>query len=403
MRIGLITGEYPPLEGGVGDFTRALGRALSAFGHEVHVITSWACRLPGLGPVLDAAPLPHPVIQSWDWSAWGHLTWLAQELKLDILNLQYQAAAYKLHPAINLFPLWHRLNQPLGTEHWAPVVTTFHDLKTPYLFPKAGRLRWWAVEVLARTSAAVIVTNTTDYERLRQVGLSQREDRLKLIPIGSNIVPQLPPGYRRDGWRARYGARPEDLLLGYFGFLNESKGVDTLLRALARLVNAGQPARLLLIGGRTGISDATNVAYAEYINGLINELALGTRVRATGFLQPAEVSATFKALDICVLPYREGASFRHGSFLAALAHGCAIITTQPNPPLAELRHGENIILVPPDDVPALADAIAKLAGAPVLCGRLGLAAAELAKNFRWDHIAGATAALYERVLERQRQ
>ena len=40
MRIGLITGEYPPQQGGVGDFTRELARALIAAGHEAQVITS---------------------------------------------------------------------------------------------------------------------------------------------------------------------------------------------------------------------------------------------------------------------------------------------------------------------------------------------------------------------------
>jgi glycogen synthase len=39
MRIGLITGEYSPDQGGVGDFTRELGKALAALSHDVHVIT----------------------------------------------------------------------------------------------------------------------------------------------------------------------------------------------------------------------------------------------------------------------------------------------------------------------------------------------------------------------------
>jgi hypothetical protein len=40
MRIGLITGEYPPDEGGVGDFTQEIGKGLAALIHDVHVITS---------------------------------------------------------------------------------------------------------------------------------------------------------------------------------------------------------------------------------------------------------------------------------------------------------------------------------------------------------------------------
>ncbi|MEZ4516231.1 MAG: glycogen/starch synthase [Chloroflexota bacterium] len=34
----MVTGEYPPMEGGVGAFTEQLAQALAALGHEVHVI-----------------------------------------------------------------------------------------------------------------------------------------------------------------------------------------------------------------------------------------------------------------------------------------------------------------------------------------------------------------------------
>ena len=39
MRIGLIAGEYPSDQGGVGDFTREIGKALAALSHDTHVIT----------------------------------------------------------------------------------------------------------------------------------------------------------------------------------------------------------------------------------------------------------------------------------------------------------------------------------------------------------------------------
>ena len=44
MKIGLVTGEYPPMEGGVGAFTQELGQALAALGHENHIITGKAAR-----------------------------------------------------------------------------------------------------------------------------------------------------------------------------------------------------------------------------------------------------------------------------------------------------------------------------------------------------------------------
>ncbi|MGD2078362.1 MAG: glycosyltransferase, partial [Chloroflexota bacterium] len=44
LKIGLVTGEYPPMEGGVGAFTHELATALSHLGHEVHVVTDRRAR-----------------------------------------------------------------------------------------------------------------------------------------------------------------------------------------------------------------------------------------------------------------------------------------------------------------------------------------------------------------------
>ena len=40
MRVLFITGEYPSMQGGVGDYTHALGTALAALEVDVHVLTS---------------------------------------------------------------------------------------------------------------------------------------------------------------------------------------------------------------------------------------------------------------------------------------------------------------------------------------------------------------------------
>ena len=39
MRILFITGEYPSMQGGVGDYTRRLSQALGELGADVHVLT----------------------------------------------------------------------------------------------------------------------------------------------------------------------------------------------------------------------------------------------------------------------------------------------------------------------------------------------------------------------------
>jgi glycosyltransferase involved in cell wall biosynthesis len=375
------------MQGGVGDFTNELGKALAALGHKVHVITSASPDTPyGIPNTLAI----HRSVPDWGWNSWQRIIGLLGQIRPDIINIQYQAAAYGMHPAINFLPL--RLRR---TSNRPRIVVTFHDLKVPYLFPKAGPLRWWVNLALARWSDAVVVTNAEDFAKLSTYSFIRS---LSLIPIGSNIRPEPPAGYDREAWRARWGMKPGGLLLSYFGFLNESKGAETLVRALERLVRRGYDARLLMVGGKVGSSDPTNVAYSRKIEGLIEGLGLADRVLWTGYTPQPEVSANLLASDICVLPYRDGASFRRGSFMAALAHGLPIVSTQPRIDVPELRHGENILLVPPDAPVALAEAIARLAEDANLRRQLGEGAARLAQSFTWDRIAAKTEALYKELL-----
>ena len=406
MRIGLVTGEYPPDQGGVGDFTRELGQALAALGHDVHVLTTTP-RTTHHAPrfTLHASrstnhesritdhvspPLVHRKIHGWSWGCWNQVLALSEDLGLEVLNLQYQAAAYGMHPAINFVP--RRRGRP-------PVVVTFHDLKVPYLFPKAGPLRWQVVRMLARRADGVVVTNREDYLQLEgEIPLA----RLSLIPIGSNIPLAPPPGYDRDAERARWGVGLDDLLLGYFGFLNESKGGEELMQALAILVDRGVPVHLLMVGGRFGSSDPTNRAYAERVESLIAASKLEDRVHWTDYARPDEVSARLLATDVCVLPYRDGVSLRRGTLHACLAHGRAVVTTRPAVPLPEVRDGDNMLLVEPRDPEGLAQAVMRLAGdgsteASTLRARLEAGADALAAEFTWERIARQTAALFRRL------
>ena len=370
------------MQGGVGDYTHQLALALAALGAEVHVVTRRAS-----AEVRASAFRVHAVVGRWSLGALFQIRALAASLGLDFLNLQYQAAAYDLSAPIHFLPRLIGLGRPARP---TKTVVTFHDLRIPYLFPKAGALRPAAVTYLARTASGVIATDPADLAELRRRGVAQ----VTQIPIGSNIAPAPPAGYDRLAWRDQWGVGPQEILLGYFGFLNASKGGDLLIEALACLAEGGAPVKLVLIGGRTGTSDATNAAFGDELDERIAARHLGGRIMRSGFVAAAEVSAHLLACDLLVLPYRDGVSFRRGSFMAALAHGCPIISTRPAQPLAELRHGENICLVPPDSAEALTQAVRELMSQPQQRARLGEGARKLAALFAWDKIAARTLEFY---------
>jgi len=383
----MISGEYPPMTGGVGDFTRIVAQQLVAQGQEVHVLTSQTAhgeRFANGGIAI------WPLVGRWSLGGLGR-AWnrLRQQLVPDVANIQYQAGAYAGRGAINLLPLLTRV----------PCVTTFHDLKAPKLFPKAGSwLRRRSIHLLAQQSAATIVTNMADRLQLDEVG----RVRLYQIPIGSNIPALTLDPDERARLRTAWSATPQTAVLCYFGMLSESKGGEELIDALALLDGRGLDVRLVLIGNAFG-SSPEDQAYASRVKALIAQHRLESRVSYTGKLAQDGVSAALHASDICVLPYRDGVSFRRGSLMAALGHGLPIVTTHPQHGIPEIADGENMLLSPACNADQLADAVARLATSQALQERLSAGALELAPTFAWERIAQQTLEVYRHVVDHDRR
>ncbi|MHB1005810.1 MAG: glycosyltransferase [Chloroflexota bacterium] len=403
-RVCLLSAEYPPARGGVGDYTRELAAGLVRAGVEASILTSARLRVPAEDP--PGVPV-RAAVRDWGFGSWQAIADYLRSERPDVLHVQYQTAAYGMHPAIDLLP-W-RL-RALGLS--VPVVTTFHDLRFPYLFPKAGALRHLPALSLAWGSKAVVLVAREHWVETPLAWLRRLKpdlwQRTHVVPIGSNIPAEAPLGYDRAARRQSLGVGEDDFLLCFFGFLNRAKGADDLLRAVQILVRGGRQVGLLMVGGGGGGSNAADEAWRRQIESLVRDLGLGEHVRWTGYSDAATVSADLLAADLCALPFRDGATFQRGTLLAALAHGLPVLSTEvpsevrsaPGPrPLGwddfpALRHGENVWLVPAADPSALAQAVQTLADNPHLRFRLSQGAAALGRSLSWDAIAERHVALY---------
>lgn len=380
-----VTGEYPPMTGGVGAYTERLANAIVVEGWRVSIVTN--ASLPDTG--VPGAVSVYPVVNKWDWRIWRSIPRLAQEIDAQWIHVQYQTAAYGMNPCINLaLNQWRRAG--------FRVAWTYHDLLVPYLFPKAGtRLRRAVTQRPASVADLTIVTNEGDRQQLDGAARA-----LVSIPIGSNI--QAPSHSsnesaidERESTRRELGVADEDVVLAYFGFLNRSKGGITLIEALAVVRERLPNARLVLIGERVGASDPTNYNYLQEVEERIENLGLTDAVQWTDRLSDEGVSRMLNAIDVLVMPYEDGASLRRGTLMAGLAHGCAIVTTLPASPVPELQDGKNVVFVPPHDPGATAAAVLRLVDDQAFSERIRTGAAEASKQFSWEEIARRHARLYE--------
>lgn len=385
MHILFVTGEYPPMQGGVGAYTRELARALYDQGVRVSVLTSQRAAQPNCAE-FDGCIRVLPAIDRWSWRIFHIVPELAHELGADWVHVQYQTAAYAMHPAINFAPSrWKR--KGICTA-W-----TYHDLLPMYLFPKAGRLlRTWVTEHPAHAAACVITTNEAD--RLK---LAKHHIDAVTIPIGSNIVSLHLSEEKRQARRLQRGYTKSDLVVGFFGFLNQSKGGDDLIETLRLLRKARSNVHLLMIGDKIGASDQTTQDYLRKVEKTIRKHHLQDRVQWTGAEPDSEVAADLNACDVVLLPFTDGASLRRGTLMAALANGCAIVTTTPQTPLPELQHERDLLYVKAGDAPAMAAAVLRLAGDDRLRTTVQTNARRASRQFGWEEIARRHLELYAAV------
>ncbi len=158
-----------------------------------------------------------------------------------------------------------------------------------------------------------------------------------------------PPGTDRAS-RAT-GSHDGTIALLSVGSLVPRKGYDVLLAALATLRDL--PWRLSIVGARRDEAAAAQIEADIVGHDLVGRVVLA------GAVTPERLSALYDNADVFVLASRhEGYGM---AFAEAIAHGLAVIGTTAGaiPDTVPEAAG---ILVPPDDVPALAAALRRIVG-----------------------------------------
>ena len=192
---------------------------------------------------------------------------------------------------------------------------------------------------------------------------------------------------------ARDGQDPADpVRIVSVGRAVEKKGFDTLLQALA-LLPKNLHWRFEHIGAGELLPDLK--AQAE-------RLGIADRVAWRGALAQADVLETYRKSDIFALACRIAADGDRDGLpnvlVEAASQGLACVSTHVSGVPELLIDGENGLVVPPDDVPALAIALEKAISDPALRRRLGDAAERRVRD-HFDHRAsiGQLKTLFERA------
>ena len=219
------------------------------------------------------------------------------------------------------------------------------------------------------TTRTLVRTLTADYD----------------VPLAK--LSTAPPG--SDKVAPARGSGSDTLALLAVGAVAPRKGYDVLIAALATLREL--PWRLTIAGDRT-----RDAATAQQLDAHIARAGLTDRITLVGAVPDERLDALYDGADLFVLPSRyEGYGM---AFAAAIARGLPVIGTDAGAIPEAVPAGAGI-LVPPDNVPALAAALHRLITDGRERGRLAAAARIAAAQLpTWED----SAVLFSRALEKAR-
>lgn len=235
-------------------------------------------------------------------------------------------------------------------------------LPTPPPNPRLRRL----TRVMSKTLAAHVT-----------VGTASARDLEALIGLRPGSVLTIHNGVPPSGADAGPASRHDRTVLAV-GRLHRQKGFDLLLRALALI----EDARAVVVG------DGDE---RRSLGALALELGVGERVE----LRPWDdgVRSAYGSYDALVVPSRFEAFPL--TILEAMFAGVPVIASDVGSVAEAVVHGETGLLVPPGDVPALADAIRRLLADEQTRRELGGRGRDRAHRlFTADAMARAYEALY---------
>lgn len=277
----------------------------------------------------------------------------------------------------------HFLHTPASVARYAALMTGL-----PYAFSAHAKDIYTtpAWDLAEKIEGAAWGATCTGANRTFLNALAPRGRSVDLVYHGLDLSPFSPPARRADGGPLR--------ILSVCRAV-EKKGLDDLLRALARLPGDW---RFEHIGGG---------ALVPRLAALAERLGIAERVAFLGSAPREAVVEAYGRADVFVLASRIAKNGDRDGLpnviMEAMAMGLPVVSTRVSA-VPEIVSEATGVLVPPRDVPALADALAGLAADPDRRVRLGAAgAARVREHFSpdpgIDHLAGR---LRETMGERRR-
>jgi D-inositol-3-phosphate glycosyltransferase len=289
--------------------------------------------------------------------------------------------------------------EPLKAEWQAPVVHMFHTLglmknrvaRSPA--EMEGEYRVDGERRVLKIADRIIAATLAEQSQLHF--LYQADDsKVVIIPPGvdtSRFYP-IPLAEARES----IGLPVEDSLLLFVGRIEPLKGLETLIRAIARMREQGVqcqvPHYLAVVGGDPSASGENLSTEMARLQDLRQQFGMDELVVFLGKRAQDSLPYYYSAADVLIMPSH------YESFgmvaLEAMACGTPVVASQVGGLAFLVQDGVTGFVVPDGDPQALAEKLTRLLTDPGLRRKLGEQAAAYAGQYAWENIVDRLMVVY---------
>ena len=297
----------------------------------------------------------------------------------NICVLEHEFGIYGGENGIYILPLLYRLEIPL-------VVTLHTVLKEPSYNEKA------VLQEICKMANKVVVMSRKAIEFLINI-YDVDKDKIVYIEHG---VPDLQFIQKQSKREFRLENRK---LILTFGFIGRSKGIETVIDALPKVVEK-HPDVLYMILGKThpNVLRHDGEEYRTYLQKLVKKYNLGDNVLFLNeFVNQKELFKYLSASDIYVTPYLNEAQITSGTLSYAVGVGSAVIST-PYWHASELLADGRGRLFDFKDSAKLSEIITELLDNPTVLKELRKTAYDYGRTITWPMTGGKYVSLAKAIV-----
>ena len=367
-----MIGNYPPRRCGIATFTRdflsSLKGASPRTRWEVAAVTEDGARHD------YPSDVTHVLSQN-DRDAYVALAETLNRSGVQVTFIQHEFGIFGGSAGDYLLPLMRRLKMP--------IVVTLHTVLER---PDKDQRR--VLDEIIRLAAAVIVMAEKGAEILRDVHRAGPA-KVHVIPHGAPDRPLA----ATESFKRSLGFGRNKVIMS-FGLLSANKGLDTVMRALPRVLERHPDALYVVVGAtHPHVVAREGERYREGLIELAKSLNVNHAIHFINrFVNDTELADLLQAADIYVTPYLSEAQITSGALSYAVALGKPVVST-PYWHAAEVLADGVGVLCPFQDVDAFARELTDILSNDVRRETLARRAWRYGAASRWPNVGSSAMAL----------